>query len=215
MLQSYLAGSPDAILSNKVARTALRQRNSQRVAHRVYAKLDVEDLTAAVPSQVKANGNGVSNGQNSGLISSNNGIVLDRRGASLEDRIASGEFSKSKFTREKALRPVRRALAKDPIGPGAHTCNMRIMVSWLAGVATCASPGIVRSMQSQQTNMLLTNQRQFDKLEPKLQAVQFRYGLHSLEGNGSVKIMPACQLQLETSGRLWVSQCLSRCTNCS
>ena len=112
MQPTSLAGSSSAILSNKVARTTLRQRNPQRVRHQVYA--EHEDPTASEPSQVKSN----SNGNGNGLISSNNGVVLDRKGGSLEDRIASGEFSKSKWTKERALRPVRRALATDRVGPG-------------------------------------------------------------------------------------------------
>lgn len=131
MQQSVLTGSSDAILSNKIARTALRQRNPQRLATRVYAKVENGDSTTPVPSQVKSNSNGTGNGQSVGLISSNNGVLLDRKGGSLEDRIASGEFSKNKFTREKALRPVRRALAKDPIGPGKlGECAASVCVPW-------------------------------------------------------------------------------------
>lgn len=44
--------------------------------------------------------------------------MLDLKGGSLEDRILSGEFSNQGSTKEKVLRPVRQALAKDPLGPG-------------------------------------------------------------------------------------------------
>ncbi|PSC75082.1 cytochrome P450 superfamily [Micractinium conductrix] len=37
---------------------------------------------------------------------------------SLEDRIASGEFTDSGSTKERLTRPLRRVLAKDPVGPG-------------------------------------------------------------------------------------------------
>lgn len=39
-------------------------------------------------------------------------------GNSLEDRIASGEFTDAGSTKEKLTRPLRRILAKDPVGPG-------------------------------------------------------------------------------------------------
>jgi hypothetical protein len=37
---------------------------------------------------------------------------------SLDERIASGEFDDSGSTKERLTRPLRRALAKDPLGPG-------------------------------------------------------------------------------------------------
>lgn len=39
-------------------------------------------------------------------------------GENLEERIASGEFDDSGSTKEKLTRPVRKILAKDPLGPG-------------------------------------------------------------------------------------------------
>lgn len=39
-------------------------------------------------------------------------------GENLEERIASGEFDDSGSTKEKITRPVRKLLAKDPLGPG-------------------------------------------------------------------------------------------------
>lgn len=39
---------------------------------------------------------------------------------SLEDRIASGEFTDAGSTKERLTRPLRRLLAKDPLGPGAR-----------------------------------------------------------------------------------------------
>jgi beta-ring hydroxylase len=39
-------------------------------------------------------------------------------GENLEERIASGEFDDSGSTKEKITRPVRKLLAKDPVGPG-------------------------------------------------------------------------------------------------
>ncbi|KAL4447666.1 hypothetical protein ABPG75_004885 [Micractinium tetrahymenae] len=38
--------------------------------------------------------------------------------SSLEERIASGEFTDAGSTKERLTRPLRRALAKDPVGPG-------------------------------------------------------------------------------------------------
>lgn len=40
---------------------------------------------------------------------------------SLDERIASGEFTDAGSTKERLTRPIRRALAKDPVGPGAAT----------------------------------------------------------------------------------------------
>ena len=80
----------------------------------------------------RANGNGTSNGANNGttkgLISSNNGVVLDRKGGSLEDRISSGEFSRNQGSfKEKASRPVRQVLAKDPLGPGSFALYLWLL----------------------------------------------------------------------------------------
>ena len=76
----------------------------------------------ALVTQASSSSNGSSNrvGNGKTLISSNNGVVLDRKGGSLEDRILSGEFSNQGSTKEKLLRPVRQALAKDPLGPGTY-----------------------------------------------------------------------------------------------
>lgn len=41
----------------------------------------------------------------------------------LGDRILSGEFTDAGSTREKWSRPVRKFLAKDPIGPGMLLCG--------------------------------------------------------------------------------------------
>jgi len=41
-------------------------------------------------------------------------------GEDLEERIASGEFDDSGSTKEKITRPVRKLLAKDPLGPGNY-----------------------------------------------------------------------------------------------
>jgi hypothetical protein len=41
-------------------------------------------------------------------------------GENLEERIASGEFDDSGSTKEKITRPVRKLLAKDPLGPGNY-----------------------------------------------------------------------------------------------
>ena len=38
--------------------------------------------------------------------------------ASLDERISSGEFTDAGSTKERASRPVRKFLAKDPVGPG-------------------------------------------------------------------------------------------------
>lgn len=45
-------------------------------------------------------------------------LLLPHAG-SLEDRIAAGEFTDAGSTKERLTRPLRRVLAKDPIGPGA------------------------------------------------------------------------------------------------
>ena len=45
---------------------------------------------------------------------------------SLDERIASGEFDDSGSTKEKMTRPIRKALAKEPLGIG------RVLSMWLA-----------------------------------------------------------------------------------
>ncbi len=45
--------------------------------------------------------------------------VKDKSGGSLDSRILSGEFTDEGSTKEKLTRPLRKALAKDPVGPGA------------------------------------------------------------------------------------------------
>lgn len=91
-----------------------------RSSFRVHAEAPHERISEEAPVQAhsNSNGNGVSNGKGNALISSNNGVVLDRKGGSLEDRISSGEFGSQGSTRERALRPIRQALAKDTLGPG-------------------------------------------------------------------------------------------------
>lgn len=95
-----------------------------RSSLRVQAKEIQEQASKQSSPSAHANGNGTSNGASNGtskgLISSNNGVVLDRKGGSLEDRISSGEFSRNQGSfKEKASRPVRHVLAKDPVGPGS------------------------------------------------------------------------------------------------
>lgn len=97
-----------------------------RCSLRVHAKKAQDKLPEQSTPVSHANGNGTSNGASNGtrtgLISSNNGVVLDRKGGSLEDRISSGEFSRNQGSfKEKASRPVRQVLAKDPLGPGSNS----------------------------------------------------------------------------------------------
>ncbi len=119
-------GLPRSTLTAKSRGDCLQQRSHILGQHRrrqpvIQARTQVpQDRTSESAPQVSSNGNGVSNG--SSVISSNNGVVLDRKGGSLEDRILSGEFSHQGSTKEKVLRPVRQALAKDPLGPGKSLC---------------------------------------------------------------------------------------------
>lgn len=105
-----------------------------RCSLRVHAKKAQEKVPEQSSPASHANGNGTSNGASNGtrtgLISSNNGVVLDRKGGSLEDRISSGEFSRNQGSfKEKASRPVRQVLAKDPLGPGSNTPPL---TAWVA-----------------------------------------------------------------------------------
>ena len=117
-------GLPRSTLTAKSRSDCLQQRShtfSQHHCRRqsvIQARAQVpQDRTSESSApRVSSNSNGVSNGKS--VISSNNGVVLDRKGGSLEDRILSGEFSNQGSTKEKVLRPVRQALAKDPLGPG-------------------------------------------------------------------------------------------------
>ena len=56
--------------------------------------------------------------------------LLLRPAGSLEDRIAAGEFTDAGSTKERLTRPLRRILAKDPIGPGAWVvCSCMVQAS--------------------------------------------------------------------------------------
>ena len=124
MQRVVLPDSSSAILGNTLGHIQPCKRLSRSSLHVRYAQTSRNDPSQTAPRQDTSNGNGNGTGISKGLISSNNGVVLDRKGSSLEDRIASGEFSKNKVTKEKVLRPVRRALARDPIGPGVQpTCT--------------------------------------------------------------------------------------------
>ena len=96
----------------------------RRSASQLWARRSQHRNREASVPQASSGSNGHSNGHSNGvsngktLVSSNNGVVLDRKGGSLEDRILSGEFSNQGSTKEKVLRPIRQALAKDPLGPG-------------------------------------------------------------------------------------------------
>ena len=51
---------------------------------------------------------------------------------SLDDRIASGEFSDVGSTKEQMTRPLRRLLARDPVGIGEHC--YRTLLGWNTGL---------------------------------------------------------------------------------
>ena len=108
------------VRSSKTHRRHCRDAKCRRPSLTVRAKkVNTQDIQQSLPqAQSNGNGNGAGNGKSKALISSNNGVLLDRKGGSLEDRISSGEFSDQGSTKEKLLRPVRQALAKDPFGPG-------------------------------------------------------------------------------------------------
>ena len=204
MHQGILNGSSNAILSNKVARTQLRHRNLQHVSQRIHAQAEREDPTTAVPSQ--SDSNGVGDGVSRGLISSNNGVVLDRKGGSLEDRIASGEFGKSKLTKERALRPVRRALAKDPIGPGVHVRAQVLLqdnITWLTirpiKVVQNAHIACTGSTMGSFTLHQVLTLYLYRWYSIALQAAKCRYGWPSWADSGSVRQMRACHQQVGTS----------------
>ena len=118
-------GLPRSTLTAKSRSDCLQQRSHTFGQHRrrqlvIQARTQVPQDRTSESSAPQVPSNGVSNG--SSVISSNNGVVLDRKGGSLEDRILSGEFSNQGSTKEKVLRPVRQALAKDPLGPGKSLC---------------------------------------------------------------------------------------------
>lgn len=120
-------GAASATLGRQCVSHGLQLRHTHgrqsRSSLRIQAKEIQEQASEQSSAGAHANGNGTSNGASNGttkgLISSNNGVVLDRKGGSLEDRISSGEFSRNQGSfKEKASRPVRQVLAKDPLGPG-------------------------------------------------------------------------------------------------
>ena len=48
----------------------------------------------------------------------------DESDSDLDSRISSGEFTDAGSTKERLTRPIRKLLAKDPVGPG-EGCNAR------------------------------------------------------------------------------------------
>ncbi len=121
---------------------ACDKHRRHRASFRVRAETSADRKSEQSPPQAHINGkgNGVSNGK--ALISSNNGVVLDRKGGSLEDRILSGEFSNQGSTKEKALRPVRQALAKDPVGPGNSSETPLYAIFQLARRLLCVASAV-------------------------------------------------------------------------
>lgn len=70
----------------------------------------------ATPGEASQNG-----ASYSGRSSADNAFeAKDKSGGSLDKRILSGEFTDEGSTKEKLTRPLRKALAKDPVGPGAQ-----------------------------------------------------------------------------------------------
>lgn len=65
-------------------------------------------------SVVAAAGDDNDNGNKSGFPFA----AKKKLGENLDDRIASGEFDDSGSTKEKLTRPLRKVLAKDPLGIG-------------------------------------------------------------------------------------------------
>ena len=132
MQQCCPGGASPATLGRQRVSQGLQLRHAQarqsRSSLRVQAKEVQEQVSEQSSPGAHANGNGASNGTTKGLISSNNGVVLDRKGGSLEDRISSGEFSRNQGSfKEKASRPVRQVLAKDPLGPGSSTLYLWLL----------------------------------------------------------------------------------------
>ncbi len=64
---------------------------------------------------------------------------LLKKGGSLDERIASGEFTDAGSTKERLTRPLRRALAKDPVGPGAPLglAALCMLLHLLSAAAQC------------------------------------------------------------------------------
>lgn len=133
---------PDGALSAKLGsqcsfhRLRVTHSRQARSGARSEARKAQEQALEHSSPDIRGNGsgasNGASNGSTKGLISSNNnGVVLDRKGGSLEERISSGEFSRTQGSfKEKASRPVRQALAKDPLGPGIISSYIAVCMMW-------------------------------------------------------------------------------------
>lgn len=70
------------------------------------------------------------------VLQGRNAVTLPKGGAGrfgqdLAERIQSGEFSDKGSTKERLSRPMRRLLAKDPIGPGATLLSCHLARTWL------------------------------------------------------------------------------------
>ncbi|CAK0785609.1 hypothetical protein CVIRNUC_008820 [Coccomyxa viridis] len=70
-------------------------------------------------SSSNGNGSGPSYSRNGNLSNGNkSGSSVSNK--SLDERILSGEFTDQGSTKERITRPIRKALAKDPVGPGRN-----------------------------------------------------------------------------------------------
>lgn len=104
-MRAPAAPSRPAIAAGVATKRGLINAN---VARRVSVRgASTDDKNGVAPSQIPS------------MYNLFGGPAKDKEfGNSLEDRIASGEFSDNGSTKEKLTRPIRKILAQDPIGAG-------------------------------------------------------------------------------------------------
>lgn len=119
--------------------TSTSLRTSRPMQHRLLSHRDALNGRLDTSTNVLSAMRGSLNSR-SGMLSHGHGITRQgvsravdcgafgkkKSEGSLDDRIASGEFDDSGSTKEKMTRPLRKALAKDPLGVG------RALSFWLA-----------------------------------------------------------------------------------
>ena len=89
---------------------------STRCGKRRSAQTAAARSNGIPPGQASQNGASIS-----GRSSNDSAFeAMDKNGGSLDTRIMSGEFTDDGSTKERLTRPIRKVLAKDRGGPGAH-----------------------------------------------------------------------------------------------
>ena len=158
--------------------------------------------------------------------------VKDKSGGSLDVRIMRGEFTDDGSTKERITRPIRKVLAKDRAGPGAHAarhmmqdckkqpCSSRACFVRLHSSQGVSKPGPAVPSGSSARHMydisaLKIRSTKCFKILHMLQGGHCRMHLQRRDRSGAQPLPPACRRRAATLGRLWGSRCLCRFTSSS